>query len=65
MIKEIKAISAHHDGVLGKQGLQEAGVVQHDGAAHDVEEVPQVIRVLQILARLPGRRADGGALAHD
>ena len=43
---------AHHNGILREQRFQQGCVVQHDGATHDVEEMPQVLCILQILARL-------------
>jgi len=46
-----RAQHVHHV-LLGQQRLQQAGVVQHDGAAHDGVQVPQRLGVLQVLARL-------------
>ena len=48
-----RAQHVHHV-LLGQQRLQQAGVVQHDGAAHDGVQVPQRLGVLQVLARLRG-----------
>ena len=45
-------VRSYHDSLFCKQHFQKAGVVQHDGATHDGIEMPEAIRIFQVLTCL-------------